>query len=126
MRVIDPGHEYLLRSLDEKEGETKNPNILKFVKREGPGYPGNVGHHSGTTTQEVLRALINRTKYVNDQIPDPRNHAVLFHLRSAIFELEIRAAERHDRLLPPFAIREIENQPTCDKCGHIGCEGECH
>lgn len=124
MKIIDPGHTYDLRCLDVMEPSL--PVILRFVKREGPGYPGNIGSHDGTTTQEVLRALIDRTKYVDNQIPDDRNDLVLFHLRCAIYQLETRAAERHDRVLPLFDIRDIENQPTCDKCGHIGCDGGCH
>jgi hypothetical protein len=97
MKVIDPGHTYALRVLDEfsASGEVVQP--LVFVKREGPGYPGNVGHHSGTTTQEVLRALIDRAKYVNGQIPDERNDDVIALLRDAIEKLEHRAADRHDR-----------------------------
>src|SRR5947207_924247 len=97
MKVIDPGHTYSLRSLDG-DGDVR----LRFVKRQGPGYPGNIGSHSGTTTQEVVRALIDRTKYVDKQIPNQRNVQVLYHLRSILFELELRAAERHNRTLPVF------------------------
>lgn len=126
MEVIDPGHVYLLNSLDI-DVESPTPVVtLRFVKREGPGYPGNVGHHSGTTTQEVLRALIDRTKYVNNQIHDDHNDEVLFHLRSAIFALEMRAAERHGRTPPVYDINKIEDVPYCEKCGHIGCDGRCH
>lgn len=121
MRVIDPGHEYLLNSLDGGE-----PVLLTFVKREGEGYPGNIGHHPGTNLQEVLRALIERVKYLNNQIPDARNWHVLLYLREALFELEQRAAERHGRVLSYFKLDEIEFQLTCSKCGHIGCHGECH
>jgi hypothetical protein len=83
MKVIDPGHTYSLRSLDGN-GDVR----LRFVKRQGPGYPGNIGRHSGTTTQEVVRALIDRTKYVDKQIPNQRNVQVLYHLRSILLELE--------------------------------------
>jgi hypothetical protein len=123
MDVLDPGHRYRLRSLDVVTGAP--PVELQFVKREGEGYPGNVGSRSGTTTQEVLRALIDRTKYVDAQIHDPRNDKVLFHLRMAMFELEMRAAERHGRTLTYFDTDKIENQRTCDECNHIGCNGEC-
>lgn len=126
MKVIDPGHTYALDVLD---GESSTePEILRFVKREGEGYPGNVGHHPGTNMQEVIRALIDRVKYLNAQIPDwQRNRNVLDHLRQAIYYLEHRAAERHGR--PPLEVWQmysIEHYPTCAKCGHIGCEGVCH
>lgn len=119
MEIVEPGHVYLLKALDSPGVD--RVIMLTFVKREGEGYPGNVGHHLGTTTQEVLRALIDRTKYVDNQIHDSRNDKVLYHLRSSIFELESRAAERHGRELPNFKLERIELQPVCAKCGHIGC-----
>lgn len=125
MEVVDPGHKYHLRSLDLPEPLERGFEILNFVKREGPGYPGNVGHHSGTTTQEVLRALIDRTQYVENQIHDDANHEVVDHLRWAIWHLEERAARRHGREWK-FGHKQIEDHATCAKCNHIGCEGGCH
>ena len=92
MRVIDPGHEYMLECLDGNDYVH-----LKFVKREGDGYPGNVGSHSGTNIQEVLRALIDRVKYLDNQIPCENNKWILSHLRKSLQELEDRAALRHGR-----------------------------
>jgi len=132
MRVVDPGHRYVLHELDSAQPDNLGPHSLtaelRFVKREGEGYPGNVGHYCGTTTQEVLRALIDRIQYVNGQIPDDRNDDVLYHLRCAIYQLEARAAERHKRFaafLAKVSIDAIETLPTCEKCNHIGCRGEC-
>lgn len=124
MEIIDPGHVYALTCLDSPGVDRKV--MLTFVKREGEGYPGNVGQYPGTTTQEVLRALIDRIKYVNNQIHDDRNELVLYYLRFSIYNLEERAAERHGRVLPRDIIKEIELMPVCEKCGHIGCDGECH
>lgn len=120
MRVLDAGHRYALRHLDG-DGE----EILQFVKREGEGYPGNVGTCEGTTMQEVLRALIDRSKYVNSQIPCEETEQAIEHLRNAIGWFECRAARRHGRVWErPEGL--IEEAPTCGKCGHIGCEGKCH
>lgn len=133
MEVLDPGHKYHLRSLDVPSPGERGFVTLTFVKREGPGYPGNVGHYSGTTTQEVLRALIERAQYVNGQILDPANDHVLRKLRECIWHLEERAARRHGRKLPlalsslsAGGIDSIETYSTCAKCNHIGCEGDCH
>lgn len=127
MKVVDPGHVYDLAWLDGPVSyQASNPDRLVFVKREGPGYPGNSGHHPGTTMQEVLRAIIHRLKYVDAQIPDDRNETALGFLRLAMFNLEHRAAERHGRTLDVDIIPAIEDQPTCPKCLHIGCVGECH
>ena len=115
MNIIDPGHDYELDHLDGT-GTTR----LTFVKREGPGYPGNVGHHEGTNLQEVLRACIHRVIYVDNQIPDSANVLVVYALRLALRYLERRAAERHKRIAPDFDFK-IEEMPTCKFCGHIGC-----
>jgi hypothetical protein len=98
--------------------------LLYFVKREGEGYPGNVGHHAGTNIQDVLRALIDRVQYLDNQISDVENEFVLNDLRSALFCLEKRAANRHGRVLG-ISQREIEKHPVCSKCGHIGCGNTC-
>jgi hypothetical protein len=118
LKVLDAGHRFALRHLDG-EGE----EILQFVKREGEGYPGNVGQCEGTTMQEVLRALISRAKYVNSQIPCEETECGIEMMRHAIGWFECRAARRHGRIweMPD----NIEKAPTCEKCGHIGCKGEC-
>jgi hypothetical protein len=136
MKVVEEGHIYQLNWLDGNppiehwNSDWDNLNdTLVFVKREGDKYPGNIGHHPGTNIQEVLRALIHRVKYLDNQIPDYRNELVIENLRDCIQQLEERAADRHRRKL--YTISDdfenpIEMLPTCKKCGHIGCKGECH
>jgi len=114
VNVVDPGHCYELAELDG--GEVAS---LQFVKREGEMYPGNVGTCPGTTTQEVLRALIDRTLYVNGQDPCVTNYVVLEHLRRALWELEDRAAKRRGARVPEYLAAVIENEPTCSLCGHV-------
>src|SRR5687767_370812 len=82
-----------------------------------------VGHHPGTNCQEVIRVLIARVKYLQSQIPCAANESVLRHLRLALRDFELRAALRHGRSLPVFELSDIEIQPTCAGCGHIGCQG---
>lgn len=121
MRVIDPGHKYALTRLDGHGEE-----LLTFVKREGQGYPGNVGHHPGTNIQEVVRTLIDRLKYVDKQIPHWRNSAAISHLRECLVHLEFRAAERHGRESTLWESGlSIEDEPTCSRCGHIRCAETC-
>lgn len=131
MKVLDPGHEYELDWLDGQPGEYEDgfkPNQLIFVKREGEVYPGNVGYHPGTTLQEILRACIDRVKYLDGQIHDELNVWVLKDLRHAIMLLELRAARRHGRNLAEVVTDPygIERLPVCSKCLHIGCSGSCH
>lgn len=121
MRVLDPGHEYVLDSLD---GDAPQP--LVFVKREGPGYPGNVGRHPGTTLQEVLRALVERCRYVNAQTPCAETEAVGRLLEAALLLLELRAARRHGRQLDVPLETIVRGVAKCPRCGHVGCEEVAH
>lgn len=115
MKVLDSGHRYELNLLDA-EGKSE----LVFVKREGEGYPFNIGHYGGTTCQEVLRALIDRVKYLDAQISCPENQIILHGLRSALLGFETRASRRHNLNLV-ITNEEIELLPVCEVCGHIKC-----
>jgi hypothetical protein len=144
VKVLDPGHTYLLDELDFEEVEQQydssgNPLWepgcrLWFVKRIGEGYPGNVGPaRAGTTTQEVIRALIDRTRYVDGQKKDWRNGEVVRCLQEALSYLEMRALhQRHgddaDRVMydtEHFWSVPPELWPVCQKCGHTFCEETC-
>lgn len=112
MRIIDPGHQYLVEALDN--GATQ---LISFVKREGPDYSGNFNHYAGTNCQELLRVLIDRVKYLDAQIACAENTKIIELLRTALEQFEIRAARRHGEL-PPFFEFEIEHMPVRPD-GHI-------
>lgn len=121
MKVLDPGHAYGLdRFPGVKGGGLALPfqTLLQFMKREGEGYPGNVGHVDGTNCQEVIRALIDRIKYLDNQIPHPTNEVAIDRLRDALWLLEQRAAWRHGRELECSNGVKPEDKPTCPICGH--------
>jgi len=90
MKIVEPGHIYQFHSLDRV---TKNPDmdyqeIVRFVNRE-------VGtEHPGTQTQDVLRALIDRTMHCDNCIPWDSNIQIIHHMRMAIAYHEARALER--------------------------------
>lgn len=117
MKIIDPGHEYEVASLD---GDL--PQKIVFVKREGPGYPGNVGSHPGTTIQEVLRVCIDRLFYVYEQTPCAETEAAANQLVTAILLLELRAKRRKNKALDLKGCLTIDWLETCATCGHINCE----
>lgn len=88
MRVIDPGHIYELSQLG-----TAEPFTLKFVKRSG----GAIRYEEewpGLQVQEVLRALIDRSIYLDNVIPCTETQDAIYHLRMALFMYEVRAWRR--------------------------------
>lgn len=117
MRVIDPGHTYELLVLDGTEGPFTHEHLI-FVKRIGDNYPGNKGFkHSGTTTPSVLRCLIDRTVYVNNQKPCIENRIVKALLSVSIWLLEFRAARR-DGIFYWHSVKFACTAPMCPHCGH--------
>lgn len=121
MQVMDPGHDYILKPLDG--GILQR---LVFVKRVGPNYPGNTTEHPGLLTQEVLRALIDRCKYMNAQGSCAETDLIIAHLRSALLLFEVRAARCRGTGIDLASIETIETEPTCPKCGHIQCDQTRH
>lgn len=116
-QVFDKGHTYLLPAFDGKR-----PQTLTFMKREGDGYPGNVGHYPGTNLQSVLRATLDRVIYLQDQIPCENNIAIICHLKHCLLELEQRAAERHGYNVRLVTLDKAAFAPMCAVCGHVVCK----
>lgn len=88
MKVIERGHIYEPKTREEF---TSKPNILQtitFINKE----EGN--EHNGTTTQEVIRILIDRTRHCANCMPHPNNERIVYHLRMALVLHEARALER--------------------------------
>ena len=86
MRVVEPGHIYELGCVDKISDE--DIEILRFVNRE-PGH-----EHPGTQTQEVTRALIDRTMHCDNCLRWPLNDMIIHHYRMALVLHEMRALER--------------------------------
>jgi len=118
MKVFDPGHVFLMDSIDGGK-----PVKITFVKREGLGYPGNKGHHPGTNLQELLRVFIARTQYLNNQQPCNENQQNISAARLMLMNLESRAARRHGLHEKDVNQIDLENIPYCSVCGHWVCKG---
>lgn len=82
MKVIKPGQEYELRNL--KSSTTTN---LKFY--QCPDIHGELVE--GPSSQEVIRALIDRVKQIDKEQPWPGNALIIQNLRNAIALFEFRA-----------------------------------
>lgn len=116
VEVVDRGHAYRLPSFDGEHSQT-----LTFMKREGEGFPGNIGHYPGTNLQSVLRACLDRVLYLQSQIPHDNNSAIICHLRHSLRELEQRAAERHGFNVNAITLEKAASGPMCPACGHVVC-----
>ncbi len=88
MKTIDPGHIYELQQLGDE-----NKKILTFIKRSG-GAVVYEKEWAGLQTQEVLRALIDRTKYLYSVLPCKETAEALRHLRMTMYWYETRAFRR--------------------------------
>ncbi len=81
MKILYPGHSYLLPNQDGS-GEQR----IDFVRRKP--------HHEpvpGILNQQLLRVLIDRVGVLNAEKPWEGNARILMHLRLAIAEHECRA-----------------------------------
>lgn len=91
MRTIRDGHIY---ELEGRPGEGDGAcglvprQRIEFVNRE-PGH-----ERDGTTTQEVIRSLIDRTQYCDHCLPWSGNVLIVQHLRMALALHEVRAILR--------------------------------
>jgi hypothetical protein len=91
MKILYPGHRYALDILDAPEDrQTRLLVPLQFVQRKPHHVP-----MPGTTNQEVCRALIDRVKVLNAEVPWVGNAEILRCLRRVIFLHELRAYLRH-------------------------------
>lgn len=118
MEIIETGHQYLLDGLDGGDAQ-----ILTFMKRVGEGFPFNHGKpHGGTNCQEVLRALIDRTRYLQSQKPCAETEAIIASLQTALLLFELRAARLHKHTLSLVDLMECVRLKPCSVCGHINCE----
>ena len=83
MDTIVEGHLYHLDHLDG-DGQER----LEFVNR------GHGIDHEGTNNQEVIRALINRVEFLNNEKPWHGNADIIRHLQMALVLHETRHIER--------------------------------
>lgn len=119
LKIIDPGHKYELLTLDGDLVQT-----LTFVKRTDPDpskFPGNFNAYPGTTIQSVVRCLIERIEYLQNQIPHKNNPAIREKFLEILWLLEDRAAERHGRDFD-YRIEDMNQMPMCSHCGHVVCK----
>ena len=118
MKEINPGHIYLLENYD-LSSNTPPYHVLHFMKRIGDRYPGNEPPScTGTNCQEVIRALIARVVYLDNQFPCIENQIILFCSKIALWAFEFRASRIKGKflLVNPLNAWKLSTDP---KDGHI-------
>jgi hypothetical protein len=79
MKIIDPAHTY----------QITGGQHITFIKRENGELINN-----GTTNEEILEILIDRTVALNAKFPCIENDAALHHLQGALRWFNDRTAKR--------------------------------
>lgn len=115
MKVVEKGHIYKLKWLDGEPkfwaSEESADNLIFVNREEGTEHPG-------TQTQEVLRALIDRTMHCDNCLRWEGNDLIIHHLRMALALHEARAILRKTEkglILP--------EQVTTGEDGHFTLSG---
>jgi hypothetical protein len=121
MKIIDPGHEYILEGVGDAPAQR-----IVFVKNEGASYPGNVGFHGGVLTQELLRVCIDRTKYLNAQGSCFETEHALAAMRQALAWYEVRAARCRGTHIEGNHSDALDTAVVCGICGHNQCHRDKH
>lgn len=93
MKVIDPGHFYKVPNL-EAPGEQE----IQFIKRSSKMIT-HPDEYAGTNTQEVIRVVLDRTKYLNSIGPCVESEDAIWYLRMALYSYEARAYRRKQQKL---------------------------
>lgn len=86
MRVLEPGHTYSLDGLKQDGHQT-----LKFYQDPKHNYGKS---QQGCSNQEVLRCLIDRVLFLDEQCPHKMNDEIVEHLRRALVLHEMRHLDR--------------------------------
>ena len=96
MKVLTPGHRYLLDNFESNE----NPqNIIQFIQKEpvSEGSTELVTVSDGTTNEEVLRMLIDRIGSIQAKFPCRENAIVITKLEESLMWLNKRTEDRKSR-----------------------------
>lgn len=122
MRVGEEGHIFVLNELPVEPGGEAGTQTLKFIRRSS----GQIKHPTewpGVQTQEVLRALIKRTIYLNHLIPCNESMNAIWHLRMTLWEYEARAYRRKMSTTNRTEGQHPEgSEPKIHRAGIVSCQ----
>ena len=96
MRIVEKGHHYFIANKNDGYQE------IKFVNT--------VSGEDGVIIQEVLRCLIDRMLFLDNQLPHNLNKSVIFNLRQSLVLMESRHLLR--LVEKKYAGRKYKREPT--------------
>lgn len=113
MRIQEPGHVYFVANVDGP-GEQR----IVFVRRRGANAEllPEIERERGILSQELVRVLVDRVRYLNDEDPCAEDVAIIGHLRDVLRLFEARAARR---TIEKLAMPEVAE--ACPICHHLLC-----
>lgn len=79
MKIVDPGHTY----------EVNGNQTIAFIKRTDGALV-----FAGTTNEEMLEVLIDRTEFLNGKFPCIENEMALLAMKSALEAFNSRTQKR--------------------------------
>lgn len=93
MKIIEPGHYYILDNFESTEGVVQS---LRFVQKVPVRTDGTVLKikSTGTTNKDVITVMIDRMEYLQEKMPCEENLGVIDHLKSVMALLDQRTRDR--------------------------------
>ncbi len=97
MKVLTPGHHYELPNFDEPK--VKGQRLQFIHKKSDKKDPTKQCKliSDGTTNEEVLRVLIDRSEFLNKSLPSTETTLALKNLKEALYWFEKRTEDRKQR-----------------------------
>lgn len=121
MKCLEPGHVYEVANVD-------GPGVQHIVfvrRRDARGELLDARRMPGILSQELLRVLIDRVRFLNDEDPCVEDVEIIHHLRGCLRLFEARAARRTIEKMPMPEL--VDGCPVCHHLlcshGHVG-DGE--
>lgn len=85
MKVNVPGHNYSVANFENPDKD----QTIQFIHKEPTGTICD-----GTTNEELLKVLIDRTKYLNEKFPCRENSIAITKMQEALMWFNERTIER--------------------------------
>lgn len=96
MKALTEGHRYELDNFEDKSGKQVLQFIHKEIVKDSMGIAMSTTS-DGTTSEEVLKMLINRLQCLYNRLPSDETKQAIYYLTTALGKLENRTRDRVER-----------------------------